>query len=59
MKSLNAEINNALRQADVADRLTALGFDIQTRSQPEFAEFVKSEVEKWVRVIQATGISPN
>ena len=59
VKSLNAEINNALRQADVTDRLTALGFDIQTRTQPEFAEFVKSEVEKWVRVIQATGITPN
>jgi tripartite-type tricarboxylate transporter receptor subunit TctC len=59
VKTLNAEINNALRQADVRDRLTALGFDIQTRSQPEFAEYVKSEVAKWVQVIQATGITPN
>ena len=59
VKTLNAEINNALRQSDVRDRLTALGFDIQTRSQPEFAEFVKSEVEKWVRVIKVTGITPN
>jgi tripartite-type tricarboxylate transporter receptor subunit TctC len=59
VRTLNAEINNALRQADVRDRLTALGFDIQTRSQPEFAEYVKSEVAKWVQVIKATGISPN
>lgn len=57
--ALNGEINNALRQADVKDRLTALGFDIQTRSQPEFAEYVKSEVAKWVQVIKVTGIAPN
>ncbi len=59
VQTLNAEIGNALRQPDVRDRLTALGFDIQTRSQPDFAAYVKSEVEKWVRVIKTTGISPN
>ena len=59
VQTLNAEIGNALRQPDVRERLTALGFDIQTRSQPDFAEYVKSEVEKWVRVIKATGINPN
>lgn len=56
---LNREINNALRQPDVTARLTALGFDIQTRPQPDFAAYVASEVEKWRRVIQATGINPN
>jgi tripartite-type tricarboxylate transporter receptor subunit TctC len=59
VKVLNLEINNALRQPDVTARLTALGFDIQTRSQPDFAAYVKSEVEKWRRVIQTTGINPN
>lgn len=59
VQTLNAEVNNALRQRDVAERLTALGFDIQTRTQPDFAEYVKSEVAKWVLVIKTTGISPN
>ena len=59
VQTLNAEISNALRQPDVRERLTALGFDIQTRSQPDFAAYVKSEVEKWVQVIKATGINPN
>lgn len=59
VQTLNTEIGNALRQPDVRERLTALGFDIQTRSQPDFAAYVKSEVEKWVRVIKTTGISPN
>jgi len=59
VRLLNREINDALRQPDVTARLTALGFDIQTRSQPDFAAYVGSEVEKWRRVIQATGINPN
>ncbi len=59
VRVLNREINNALRQPDVTARLTTLGFDIQTRSQGDFAAYVKSEVEKWRRVIQSTGINPN
>jgi predicted Zn finger-like uncharacterized protein len=59
VRTLNAEINRALGQPDVSARLTALGFDIQTRSQPDFAAYVKSEVEKWMQVIKATGINPN
>jgi tripartite-type tricarboxylate transporter receptor subunit TctC len=56
---VNAEVAAALRQPDVRDRLTALGFDIQTRSQPDFAAYVGTEVEKWAKVIKATGIQPN
>jgi tripartite-type tricarboxylate transporter receptor subunit TctC len=59
VQQLNAEVNNAMRQRDVAERLGALGFDIQTRTQPDFADYVKSEVAKWVLVIKTTGISPN
>ena len=59
VRMLNAEVNDALRKQDVSERLIGLGFDIQIRSQPEFAEFLSSEIEKWVRVIKATGISPN
>lgn len=59
VQTLNAEVNNSVRQRDVTERLTALGFDIQTRSRPDFAEYVKSEVAKWSMVIKTTGISPN
>ena len=59
VQMLNAEVNSAMRQRDVTERLTALGFDLQTRSQPDFADYVKSEIAKWVLVIKTTGINPN
>ena len=59
VRALHVGIDDALRQPDVKDRLTALGFDIQTRTQPDFATYVKTEVEKWAQVIKATGIQPN
>jgi tripartite-type tricarboxylate transporter receptor subunit TctC len=58
-QTLNAEINHALRQADVRERLTTIGLDPQTMTQPEFFDYMKTEVAKWAQVIKATGISPN
>jgi tripartite-type tricarboxylate transporter receptor subunit TctC len=55
---LNSEINAALGQADVRERLGAIGLDTRTMTQPEFTAYVKAEVEKWAQVIRTTGISP-
>ncbi len=57
--TLNTEINNALRQTDVRERLATTGFDPHTGSQGEFADFVKTEVSKWSRVVKVTGITLN
>ena len=59
VRILNEGINRALGEPNVKARLTTLGFDIRTRSQPDFAVYVRDEVEKWSRVIKATGIQPN
>ena len=58
-QTLNAEINHALEQTDVRERLTNVALDPQTMSQPEFAAYVRKEVAKWAQVIKATGITPN
>jgi tripartite-type tricarboxylate transporter receptor subunit TctC len=58
-QQLNTEINRALGQADVRERLTTIGLEPLTMSQPEFAQYVKEEVEKWGRVIKTTGINPH
>jgi tripartite-type tricarboxylate transporter receptor subunit TctC len=56
---LNSEINAALALADVRERLSAIGLDPQTMTQPEFAQYMSDEVAKWARVIKTTGIMPN
>jgi tripartite-type tricarboxylate transporter receptor subunit TctC len=58
-QALNAEINNALNQPDVRERLSNLGLDPQTMTRPEFLDYMKTEVAKWAQVIKATGITPN
>lgn len=57
-QKLNAEINEALRQSDVKERLIATGFEPNTTSPTEFAAYVAKEVDKWARVIKATGFKP-
>jgi tripartite-type tricarboxylate transporter receptor subunit TctC len=56
---LNAEINAALGQPDVRERLTTIGLEPRTMTQPQFAEYMKAEVAKWGEVIKKTGITPN
>lgn len=56
---LNAEINAALRQSDVRERLSTIGLEPKTMTQPEFAQYMKGEVAKWGEVIRKTGITPN
>ena len=58
-QQLNAEINAALGQADVRERLTTIGLEPRTMTQPQFAGYVKAEVAKWGEVIKKTGITPN
>ena len=58
-QQLNAEINTALGQADVRERLTTIGLEPRTMTQRQFAEYMKAEVAKWGEVIKKTGITPN
>ena len=48
-----------LKQADIRERLVASGVDPQGSTPEEFAAYVRSEVEKWARVIKATGAKPD
>ncbi|MBC7781216.1 MAG: tripartite tricarboxylate transporter substrate binding protein [Proteobacteria bacterium] len=57
-RRLNEEVNLALKLPEVRERLVTLGFDPRGGAQDAFAGYVKSEVEKWGRVIKATGITP-
>jgi len=52
---LNAEAAKALQAPDVREKLAALGFEIHSSTPQEFTTLLKSETEKWARVIKASG----
>ena len=58
LRLLNSEINAALGQADVKERLTSNGLEIRTMSQKEFSDYIKADVAKWGNLIKTTGINP-
>jgi tripartite-type tricarboxylate transporter receptor subunit TctC len=49
---LNREINAALRAPEVQARLSAINAQPAPLSQPEFASFYQSEIERWREVIR-------
>jgi tripartite-type tricarboxylate transporter receptor subunit TctC len=52
---LNAEAAKALQAPDVREKLTALGFEIQASTPQEFTALLRSETEKWAKVVKASG----
>jgi tripartite-type tricarboxylate transporter receptor subunit TctC len=56
---LHLETVKALAQADVRARLVDLGHETIGNSPEEFAAVIKSEIPKWAKVIQESGIKPD
>jgi len=57
VERLNSEAMRILRTQEVRDRLNAAGAEPAALATDEFAAFVKSEVEKWAKVVTATGMT--
>jgi tripartite-type tricarboxylate transporter receptor subunit TctC len=55
---LYQESSRALRSADMKERMTAEGLEVVGGTPEEFASYIRSETEKWTRVIKAAGIKP-
>jgi tripartite-type tricarboxylate transporter receptor subunit TctC len=53
---MNAEVRRILAQPDTRDRLMALGFEASGSTPQQLAERVRSEREKWGRIIRAANI---
>jgi tripartite-type tricarboxylate transporter receptor subunit TctC len=52
---LHGESVKLLKQSDVKDRLDAAGFELIGNTPEQFATFIRSEIEKWARVVKASG----
>jgi tripartite-type tricarboxylate transporter receptor subunit TctC len=58
MERLHVEIVKAMKSQEVLSRLTAEGAEVVASSPQEFAAKIRSDIEKWARVIKAAGIKP-
>jgi tripartite-type tricarboxylate transporter receptor subunit TctC len=56
VQQLNAEINTAMMLPEVRDRMAAIGVEVVNQSPAEFATVLRSDAEKWTRVIRDLGI---
>ena len=45
----------ALQRPDVKERLSALGYDSKPNTPEEFSAFVAGEIQKWGKVVKASG----
>ncbi len=55
---LHENIVAAMQSADVRTRLNNLSLDIATSSPEEFGAHLRSELERWGKVVKAAGIKP-
>ena len=59
VRKLNAEINKAMEEPDLRERLGSQGVDFVGGSPEEADKFVRSEIERWARVAKTTGMKGN
>jgi tripartite-type tricarboxylate transporter receptor subunit TctC len=56
---LHAETVKALQSADVRQNLLAQGFEISPGGPDAFAAFIRTEREKWAKVVKFSGARAN
>ena len=58
VRKLNAEINHAMQQPDVRAKLTSLGLYLANESPEYFATFLKTEYDKYGKLVKDIGYKP-
>ena len=58
VQKISTDVRKALADPGVKEKLVALGNDTMDMSPPEFAKFVREEIDTYQRVIKAAGIKP-
>jgi tripartite-type tricarboxylate transporter receptor subunit TctC len=55
---LNAALVKGLQGGDTRQRLEAEGSELRTSTPEQFAVLIRSETEKWSRLVKSAGIKP-
>jgi tripartite-type tricarboxylate transporter receptor subunit TctC len=56
---LNDAMVRALKDPQLRERMTQIGFDVVASSADEFGKFMKAEVDRWTAVVNKGGIKPD
>ena len=56
---LNGEIIKVLNSAEVKERFGKQGVEVRTSTPEQFSTFLRSEVDRWGKVIREAGIKPD
>ena len=59
IEKLNTAITGILRQPDTKASLRKVGTEIVYRSPDEFGKFLRSEQQKWSKVVKEIGLKVN
>jgi tripartite-type tricarboxylate transporter receptor subunit TctC len=54
---LNGEINRIMQEPQAQQKLKTIGFDVMIKSEPEAADYFRSEVARWGKMTRAIGYS--
>jgi tripartite-type tricarboxylate transporter receptor subunit TctC len=58
IERLQRETVRILNEREVKERLGAAGLQVVTNTPQQFADFIRSEIDKWGKVIRSAGIKP-
>ena len=58
IERLNRETIRILNEREVRERLASAGLQTVTSTPPQFADFIRAEIDKWGKVIRTAGIRP-
>ena len=55
---LVSELHKAVASPDLQERFATAGIDTASSTPEQFADFIKSEIVRYAKVIKAAGIKP-
>jgi tripartite-type tricarboxylate transporter receptor subunit TctC len=50
---------NALKLADVQQRLEGLGFEPVGNTPEEFGQFIRTDIARWAKLIKSANVKPD